>query len=91
MMLLFPALGLRNKAREVFPTLPNPGQGSPSGHWGVAPQCSLITMGAKAILPSTQCFRMVSMTPAGKWMWRSQRKMMLCGSWGQMWEDQQTL
>lgn len=43
-----------------------------------------MTMGAKAILPSTQCFRMVSMMPAGKWMWRSQRKMMLCGSWGQM-------
>lgn len=62
--------------------LPSPGQGSPSGHWGVAPQCSLITMGAKAILPSTQCFRMVSMIPAGKWMWRSQRKTMLCGSWG---------
>lgn len=70
--------------------LPRPGRDSPSGHCGVAPQCSRITMGAKAILPSTQCFRMVSMIPAGKWMCRSQRKMMLCGSWGWRRQGQQT-
>lgn len=56
----------------------------PSGHCGDIPQCSLMTMGAKAILPSTQCFLIESMTPAGKWMWRSHRKTMLCGSWDQL-------
>lgn len=52
----------------------------PSGHSGDAPHCSLITMGAKAIFPSTQCFRIESMIPDGKWIWRSHRKTMLCGS-----------
>lgn len=85
----FPALVLDAEVRGCH-LLPRPGPGSPSGHCGVAPQCSRITMGAKAILPSTQCFRMVSMIPAGKWMCRSQRKTILCGSWGWRRQGQQT-
>jgi len=53
----------------------------PSGSRGELPQSSLMTMGAKANLPSTQCFLMVSRTLWGKWMCRSHRNTMLWLSW----------
>jgi len=52
----------------------------PSGSRGVAPQFSLMTMGAKAMRLSTQCFLTVSMKPGGKWMCKSQRNTMLWSS-----------
>lgn len=49
----------------------------PSGSRGELPQPSLMTMGAKARRPSTQCFLMFSKMLRGKWMCRSHRNTML--------------
>lgn len=53
----------------------------PSGSDGELPQSSLMTMGANASRPSTQCFLMVSRMLWGKWMCRSHRNTMLWLSW----------
>lgn len=54
----------------------------PSGSCGELPQLSLMTMGAKARRPSTQCFLMLSKMLRGKWMCRSHRNTMLWLSCG---------